>query len=91
MQIAVKIKVLSIRLPEVLNKSVTLLEAFTCTLINAGQVTFPDLGGVLSITIVPVAFGVTNPTEFSAQTLIIFGLPLCKSMYNFLLQIVHQF
>ena len=44
--------------------------------------TFPDLGGVLSITIVPVAFGVTNPTEFSAQTLIIFGLPLCKSMNN---------
>lgn len=46
----------------------------------SGHVTFPVLGGDLSITIVPVAFCVTNPTEFSAQTLIMFGLPVIKSI-----------
>lgn len=47
------------------------------TWIYDGQVTFPVFGGVLSMTIVPVAFWVTSPTEFSAHTLIMLGFPVC--------------
>ena len=45
------------------------------TCINAGHWTVPALGAVLSMTTVPVLALLTRPTEFSAHTLMMFGLP----------------
>lgn len=43
---------------------------------NAGQLTVPAVGAVLSMTTVPVLDLLTSPTEFSAHTLMILGLPV---------------
>ena len=45
------------------------------TCINAGHRTVPALGAVLSMTTVPVLAMLTRPTEFSAHTLMMSGLP----------------